>query len=188
MDTKTCSKCKQAKSLAEFCKRLQLLSPSCKSCLSAAGAKYRAIYPFRSVYSGMMARCYSRNCVAFKDYGARGITVCERWHDYENYSADMKALGPKPSPSHTLDRIDNNGNYEPGNVRWADHFRQGSNQRMKKVNRTGHVGVSLRPSGRWRARVSRLGKNHNLGGYSTKEEAAAACANFISGFNWDVAP
>lgn len=73
-------------------------------------------------------RCTNENCKYFKNYGGRGITVCERWmgHDgLENFISDM---GPKPSPKHSIDRINNDGNYEPGNCRWATWKEQERNR------------------------------------------------------------
>jgi len=74
----------------------------------------------------MLNRCRNPNVKAFKDYGGRGITVCERWFSYENFLADM---GRRPSPVHSIDRKDNDGNYEPSNCRWATKIEQSYNTR-----------------------------------------------------------
>lgn len=74
----------------------------------------------------MLDRCRRPNNHAFASYGARGIKVCQRWHSFENFAADM---GERPSTRHSLDRIDNNGSYEPGNVRWATPAEQVRNTR-----------------------------------------------------------
>lgn len=74
----------------------------------------------------MVQRCTNPNRPYWKDYGGRGIKVCERWHKFENFLEDM---GDKPGPKHSLDRFpDNNGNYEPGNVRWATIQEQSENK------------------------------------------------------------
>jgi hypothetical protein len=81
----------------------------------------------------MIARCTNPNHHAWKNYGGRGITVCERWLDLATYLADV---GFPPGPGMTLDRIDNDGNYEPGNVRWATYSEQNMNQRHANRLRT----------------------------------------------------
>jgi len=63
---------------------------------------------------------------SFHLYGGRGVTVCSRWESFENFLADM---GPRPSPKHSIDRIDSGGNYEPGNCRWATRAEQSRNTR-----------------------------------------------------------
>lgn len=80
-------------------------------------------------WQNMIARCYGRNPRYVADYSGRGITVCEQWRaSFEAFLADM---GEAPAGL-TLDRIDNDGNYEPGNCRWADRKTQKHNQRKRR--------------------------------------------------------
>jgi hypothetical protein len=82
----------------------------------------------------MHKRCSLPTSTRFHQYGGRGIRVCERWSGKDglvNFLADM---GPKPSPQHSLDRIDVNGNYEPGNCRWATPIAQSRNRRPTAAN------------------------------------------------------
>jgi len=92
----------------------------------------------------MTARCYSVNHTAYKDYGGRGIQVCKRWtSDIEwcGFCAFVQDMRDRPE-GYTLDRIDNNGNYEPLNCRWADRTTQNRNSRLRKTNQSGAAGVS----------------------------------------------
>jgi hypothetical protein len=82
------------------------------------------------VWKGMHDRCECPSDKSFGNYGGRGIKVCLRWRNYENFLADM---GRKPTKSHTIERIDVNGNYEPRNCKWATAAEQGRNTRGTKL-------------------------------------------------------
>lgn len=83
------------------------------------------------VWSNMHARCSNPNRKEYKNYGGRGISVCERWNEFQNFLDDM---GEKP-PRLSIDRINNDGNYEPTNCRWATASQQRQNQRPRSVVR-----------------------------------------------------
>ena len=81
-------------------------------------------------WTSMLDRCRNPNCQKYKWYGGKGITVCDQWLKFENFLKDMG----DPPKNMTLDRIDNDGNYEPGNCRWIKWVEQGQNKSNVKLN------------------------------------------------------
>src|SRR5688572_17652494 len=81
-------------------------------------------------WNGMMARCFNTKHNSYFRYGGRGITVCEKWRTFLSFAIDM---GLAPSALHSIDRINNNGNYEPGNCRWATDKVQTNNSRGNRI-------------------------------------------------------
>lgn len=87
--------------------------------------------PEYTSWYAMKERCCNPNNIGYERYGGRGIVVCSRWRNsFKNFYADM---GPKPSPTHSLDRIDNNSHYSPSNCRWATLAEQARNKRTNNL-------------------------------------------------------
>lgn len=100
-------------------RRKNVLPPTMDSCGMTR-------HPMRPTWHSMMQRCYLPDHQQYKHYGARGILVHERWHNLKNFIEDF---GPKPGPKMQMDRIDNDGNYAPGNVRWVTPKENSRNKR-----------------------------------------------------------
>jgi len=122
-----------------------------------------------NTWRAMMRRCYRSTDKDYKRYGAIGIIVCEKWHDYVNFAQDMG----EPEGAQTLDRIDPYGNYEPSNCRWADLPTQARNIRLKKNHKTGCIGVRQRNK-KWFAEITLQKKKYTSKVCESFDEAVTA--------------
>lgn len=124
--------------------------------------------PTWNSWAAMKNRCHTKTSKDWRNYGERGIYVCDAWRD--SFQAFLDDMGERPEGT-TLDRIDVDRGYEPGNCRWADPIVQGNNRRANKRNRSGTPGV------RWVATRSRWYVHHGkkyLGSFADKHDAVAA--------------
>ena len=127
-------------------------------------------------WANMKSRCTNPNVPTYESYGGRGITICAEWMYFENFLADM---GERPSANYTLERKDNEGNYEPGNCGWATYAEQSLNKRDYKNSRSKQRHVYQVRTGVFRVQVRRQGQLTNLGNYSSLEEACAVRDSYL---------
>lgn len=112
-------------------KRSEGINKQCIKCGNKAHSKHNMEKTVEyQAWRSMKKRCYQLSGQMYKNYGGRGIVVCDRWRDsFVNFFQDM---GYRPSNNHSLDRIDVNGNYEPSNCKWSDKIEQANNRRNSK--------------------------------------------------------
>lgn len=128
--------------------------------------------PLYNTWCNIKRRCRDQRHPRYADWGGRGIDICEQW--YFDYFSFANGVGPRPSPFHQLDRVDNNRGYEPGNTRWATATTQARNRRTRRSSSTGEKGVEARPNGTYVARITINKRRINLGTYRSIEDAIIA--------------
>lgn len=156
-------------------------------------------HPLYATWADMRRRCNDPSCKDYPHYGGRGITVCARWDSVADFVADMeRLLGPRPEGM-VLGRIDHDGDYEPGNVRWATRAEQRRNRRTiaRPKRATGHLKIiegakgpvwylKTRVPGRGPEQTTRrlapayLGNGKPPAGSLTERQAQAALADFLA--------
>lgn len=150
------------------------ISKSC-GCFSRESASLRRTShgmtssPEYKIWVGMKERCHNDTCAGYKNYGARGISVCPEWNvSFEQFYSD---IGPRPSINHSVERIDVNGNYEPSNCKWATKVDQARNRRPKNL---GILGVWPTKERTYRVDIGLANKAVYVGTFKDFFEACCA--------------
>ena len=150
-----------------------------KSCGCQKGGRIHGLTnnQFYVTWNDMIRRCTNLKHKSYPNYGGRGITVCDVWTDVRNFITWCESTYIEGM---SLDRIDNDGNYSPDNVRWADASTQALNKRMHKSNTSGFVGVSrYKGSNKWVAQIMVNKVGIHLGYFNSVQEAVQARDNYI---------
>lgn len=131
--------------IAHLRKGIGAQSCGCKGRRAKTPTKYGPVradrIPEYGIWQGIKRRCERETDHEYKYYGGRGIRMCDRWRN--NFQAFREDMGPRPSSRHEIDRIDNNGNYEPGNCRWATRKQQMRNTRKNHIITVGDKSMTM---------------------------------------------
>lgn len=154
---------------------------SCGCLASRSATKHGLRYhPIYAVWQNMKNRCYNKNIGNYKDYGARGISVCEEWrNDPVNFS--KWCFEHHWRNGLEIDRKDNDGNYEPGNCRIVSRLTNANNKRIYKSNTSGYVGI-YKIGKMWRAKIAVCRHTIHIGSYPAKADAVHARNAYICAF------
>lgn len=144
------------------------------SCVECRKANEMAGTPEYHAWEAAKQRCFNPNNPGYKNYGARGITMCKEFCD--NFKAFYNEAGPRPTIGKwSIDRIDENGNYEPGNLRWVSVSRSNSNKRSQSSTGEKNIYADNRPGRKpYQVEITVEGVKHRLGGFNTLKEAVKA--------------
>lgn len=142
-------------------------------CYNAAKSKSHGMHDTRQYqcWADMKTRCLNPDHRCYSEYGARGITVCEKWLTFEGFWEDM---GATYSDNLTLNRRDNDKGYSADNCEWDTKEFQGHMRRKLKGTALPEIGIRQTPKGRFTAHIKFHGRNLFLGSYATKQEATEA--------------
>ena len=157
---------------------------SCNSCKGVSiGHKIRkhgyGKHPLIKIHWRMLNCCNNKESEFYHRYGGRGIRVCEEWREPLKFINWCLENGYEKGL--TIDRIDNDGNYEPSNCRWVSPFVNASNKNTYKNNKSGYSGIYFfKPTKKWSATVRYENKTNSLGHYYSKKEALEARNKFIT--------
>ena len=134
----------------------------------------------QSRWRDKIQRCTNVNRKDYCNYGGRGISMSIEFHDFDVWNSYIKSLPDYGKPGYTIDRIENDGNYERGNLRWASKSTQACNRRMSPKNTSGYIGVYWsKQDKKWRSNLNTLGKVIYFGMFDTPEDAARARNEYI---------
>lgn len=127
----------------------------------------------RKTYHNIKHRCYNDKCKTYKNYGGRGIKLYDKWiEDIDSFCDYIIGLDNYRKDGYSLDRINNNGDYEPGNLRWTDRHNQNCNRRLSKLNTSGYTGIYWHKTRqKWRSTIKINNKRYYLGQFTDKLKA-----------------
>ena len=183
------SRCRESHGLYECqycgnefeCLTVRIKSGRAKSCGCLSGEKHGLeSNRFYNTWKNMDKRCNNLKNKDYKNYGARGITICADWLDIRNFVAWCEETYPNIEGL-SLDRIDNDKGYSPENCTWSSRTIQNINQRMKITNTSGYNGIIWnKKNSNWVAVIGIANKKVYIGSFKIKEEAVQARDNYIT--------
>ncbi len=152
----------------------------CKSCNNKSrAAQANKNHRCYNTWANQRIRCNTKSNPSYKNYGGRGISQSKEFADFKVWAAYVETLDNYGKEGYTLDRVNNDGNYERGNLRWASKETQMQNTRKIQINNTsGYRGV-FKYKTKWKVQIHNEGKIHYLGVFTNKEEAATMYDNYV---------